>query len=117
VKPPVSYQSMLDEQPLGRGEEGTFARLPDTAITTRRKDAGREVTVSLSKAQARWLKDVEAISGRGIDRSAVVRALVDLGAELDVDWAVLAGGTSLRAAVREAVRVRRPDPGPGGGEG
>lgn len=115
MRPPVSYQSLL-----GDGEPGSeavrFARLPDTAITTRRKDAGKEVTVSLSKGQARWLRDVEEISGRGIDPSAVVRALVDLGAELDVDWAVLAGGKALRAAVREAVRVRRAGgPGPGAG--
>jgi hypothetical protein len=40
-----------------------------------------------------------------------VRALVDLGMELEIDWAMLAGGKSLRAAVREAVLVRRIAPG------
>jgi hypothetical protein len=36
-----------------------------------------------------------------------MRALVDLGMELDLDWAVIASGKSLRAAVRESVMVRR----------
>ena len=111
---PVSYQAMLEGFPAGPGS--TYVRLDGTAITTRRKDAGREITVAISKAQARWLRDVEELSGRGIDGAAVVRALVDLGMELDVDWAVLAGGKSLRAAVREAVMVRRPPAGGGAGE-
>ena len=44
--------------------------------------------------------------GAGIE-GAVLRALVDLGVELDIDWAVIAGGKALRAAVRESVMVRR----------
>jgi hypothetical protein len=91
----------------GAAPGAVYVRLGEGAITTRRKDARREVTVAVSKAQARWLREVAEISGRGIDEGAVVRALLDLGAELDVDWAVLAGGGSLRAAVREAVMVRR----------
>jgi hypothetical protein len=105
---------MLEGIPGGPG--ATYVRLNSTAITTRRKDAGREIRVAISKAQERWLRDVEELSGRGIDRAAVVRALVDLGMELDLDWAVLAGGKSLRAAVREAVMVRRPPAGGGSGE-
>ena len=104
----VSYQSMLEGVP--GGPTAVYVSLGPGAILTRRKDAGREVAVALSKPQVRWLKDVEEISGRGIDRAAVVRALVDLWMELEIDWAMLAGGKSLRAAVREAVLVRRAAP-------
>lgn len=108
MSPPVSYQSLLgpDDRPPG----AVYVRLGDAAIRTRRKDAGREVTVSLSKGQVRWLRDAQELSGRGIDQAAVVRALVDLGMELEIDWAVLAGGRTLRAAVRESVMVRRSAP-------
>jgi hypothetical protein len=109
----VSYQSMLEGVP--GGPSSVYVALGPAAIRTRRKDAGRDVTVAVSKPQARWLKDVEEISGRGIDRAAVLRALVDLGMELEIDWAMLAGGKSLRAAVREAVLVRRAAPAPEAG--
>lgn len=105
----VSYQSMLG----GPAEDGTsgpggvYVRLGEGAIGTRRKDARREVTVALSKPQARFLREATALSGSGIDEAAVLRALVDLGMELDLDWAVLASGKSLRRAVRESVMVRR----------
>lgn len=117
MSPPVSYQSMLGGE--GDARPGTvFVRLGEGAIRTRRKDAAREVSVSLSKAQMRWLREAEELSGRGIDQSAVVRALVDLGMELEVDWAVLAGGGTLRDTVRQAVMVRRAGgpvaPGPRG---
>jgi hypothetical protein len=95
---------------LGSGDGGppsVYVRLGEGAIGTRRKDARRDVKASLSKAQARWLREVVALSGSGIDEGAVMRALVDLGMELDLDWAVLASGRSLRAAVRESVMVRR----------
>ena len=49
------------------------------------------------------------MSGPGIDEGQVLRAVVDLGMELDIDWAVIARGTALRAAVRESVMVRRPE--------
>jgi hypothetical protein len=109
----VSYQSMLEGVP--GGPTAVYVALGPAAIPTRRKDADREVRAALSKAQARWLKDVEEISGRGVDGAAVVRALVDLGMELEIDWAMLAGGKSLRAAVREAVLVRRTAPPTEGG--
>lgn len=107
----VSYQGML-----GAGAEppaGVYVRLGEETIATRRKDARKEVRVEVSKAQARWLKDAVEMSGPGIDEGQVLRALVDLGMELDVDWAVIVRGTALRAAVRESVMVRRPGPGPG----
>ncbi len=100
----VSYQSIL--APAARADGGTFAPLPPGAVATRRKQATKTATVSLSKAQLAWLDHVAAVSGRGIDRDAVVRALVDVGRHLDVDWALLAGGAAMRAAVRDAVRVR-----------
>jgi hypothetical protein len=91
----------------GPGSGGVYVRLGESAIGTRRKDARREVTVALSKAQARFLREATALSGSAIDEGAVLRALVDLGMELDLDWAVLASGKSLRRAVRESVMVRR----------
>jgi len=96
---------MLGE--AGGEPAGVYVRLGDGAIGTRRKDATREATVALSKGQRGWLREVTALSGSGVDEAAVVRALVDLGMELEIDWAVLAGGASLRQAVRESVMVRR----------
>lgn len=101
----VSYQSVLG--PGIAGPRADFVRLPESAIGTRAKDARRDVTISLSKAQVRWLNDALDLSGADIDEGAVLRALVDLGRELEIDWALLNGGKALRAAVREAVLVRR----------
>ena len=81
--------------------------LPPGAIATRRKEATRTVSIPVSKRQARWLREVAEVSGKGIDEGAVVRALIDLGGELDVAWELLAGGTSVREAVQRSVRVRR----------
>ncbi len=105
----VSYQSVLGA-PTGP-PAAVYVRLGEDAIRTKRKDARREVTVSLSKPQVGWLKEALALSGPDIDEGAVIRALVDLGIELDIDWAVLASGKGLRAAVRESVMVRRRTPG------
>jgi hypothetical protein len=105
VRRGVSYQSMLGE-PAG-GPAGSYVRLGDAAIGTRRKDARREVAVALSKPQRRWLREAVELSGPDIDEGAVLRALVDLGMELDIDWAVLARGRAMRAGVRESVVVRR----------
>ncbi len=101
----VSYQSMLGA-PAG-ATSGTYVRLGESAIGTRRKDGRKDVTVALSKPQHRWLKEAVELSGPAVDQGAVLRALVDLGMELDVDWAVLASGKSLRQAVRDSVMVRR----------
>jgi hypothetical protein len=103
----VSYQSMLGGPAGGDGGAGVYVRLGDGAIATRRKDARKDLTVALSKPQARWLREATALSGSGIDEGAILRALVDLGMELELDWAVLASGKSLRQAVRESVMVRR----------
>jgi hypothetical protein len=101
----VTYQSMLGEPHDERAV--VYVRLGQGAIGTRRKDARREVTVALSKPQTRWLREAAELSGSGIDQGAVLRALVDLGMELEIDWPVLASGKSLRRAVRESVMVRR----------
>lgn len=103
----VSYQSVLGA-PAGP-PAGVYVRLGDDAIRTKRKDARRDVTVALSKPQIGWLKEALALSGPDIDEGAVLRALVDLGSELEIDWAVIASGKSLRAAVRAAVMVRRAE--------
>jgi hypothetical protein len=105
--PRVSYQAMLGDDDERRRAGGGYAPLGEEAIATRRRDAKRELTVLLSKEQVRWLREVEELAGQGIDASAVVRALVDLGRELDVDWTILARGPELRRAVRESVLVRR----------
>lgn len=99
----VTYQGLLAQAPAA----GVYVRLGPEAITTRRKDARKEVTVAVSAAQARWLREVDELTGEGIDRDAVVRALIDLGMELEVDWPLLARGKMLRRAVRDAVMVRR----------
>ncbi len=104
----VTYQGMLG---TGEAPGGFYVRLGEDAIRTRRKDARKEVRVEVSKAQARWLRDAVEMSGPGIDEGQVLRALVDLGMELEVDWAVIVRGKALRAAVREAVMVRRGDVG------
>jgi hypothetical protein len=100
----VTYQGILG---TGEAPAGIYVRLGEDAIRTRRKDARKEVRFEVSKAQARWLKDAVEMSGPGIDDGQVLRALVDLGMEMEVDWAVIARGKALRAAVRDAVMVRR----------
>jgi hypothetical protein len=101
----VSYQSMLGAEVPEPA--GVYVRVGDGVIGTRRKDARREVTVEISTPQRRWLKDAIELSGPDIDEGAVLRALIDLGMELEIDWAVIARGKALRAAVRESVMVRR----------
>ncbi|MCB0882815.1 MAG: hypothetical protein KDC33_11455 [Thermoleophilia bacterium] len=103
----VSYQAILGGDANRRAPR--FAALGDDAIATPAKKATKSLTVAVSKKQRAWLDQVAAESGRGIDRDAVVRALIDLGRELDVDWALLAGDDAMRAAVRHSVRVRRAD--------
>jgi hypothetical protein len=101
----VSYQTFLTD--IGRLGAERFVPLAPGALGTRRRDADRKITVRISKQQARWLDHVEGITGKGIDTDAIVRALLDLGRELDVDWAMLAGAASVREAIAEAVRVRQ----------
>ena len=101
----VSYQAFLSD--IGRPGAERFMALTPEALGTRRRDADRKLTVRISKQQARWLEHLEAVTGKGVDADVVVRALVDLGRELDVDWAMLAGPASVRAAIAGAVRVRQ----------
>lgn len=101
----VTYQGLLERR---TDTAGTYVRLDAGAIGTKRKRARVPVTVELSKEQARWLAEVSEVSGAGIDDGSVLRALVDLGMELDVDWPLLAKGAMLRDAVRASVMVRRP---------
>ena len=105
----VSYQSVLGTD--AGAAPGVYVRLGEGTVGTRRKDARKEVAVEVSKAQRRWLRDAVELSGPDIDEGAVLRALVDLGMELEIDWAVIARGKALRAAVRESVMVRRGDAG------
>jgi hypothetical protein len=107
----VSYQAMLDGRAGGPPAE-RFGPLAADALATRRRDAGAQVGVRVSKAQARWLREVERASGGAADAGSLVRALVDLAGELDVDWASVRNGPDLRAAVRAAVLVRRAAPDP-----
>jgi hypothetical protein len=102
----VSYQAMLGatDGPV----PGRFAHLGEDAIATRRKDARAELTVRVSRDQLRWLREAESLSGKGVDADAVVRALLDLGRELDLDWSLLSRRDDLRSAVRDTVLVRRP---------
>lgn len=101
---PVSYQSMLPSE--GGGAAEAFEPLPDGAIATRRKDAKVTITLRVSKAQRAWLREVASVSGKGIDEDVVARALIDLGKELPVDWALLAGARSARQAVRSSAGRR-----------
>jgi hypothetical protein len=101
----VSYQTFLAD--AGLAGSAPFVALPPDALATRRKDASRRLDVRISKRQAKWLDHVENVTGAGIDADAVVRVLIDLGRELDIDWAMTAGAPALRAAVRDAVRVRQ----------
>lgn len=105
--PRVSYQAMLDG-PGAAGAGRRFVTLGEGAIATRRRDAKAGLSVKVSKGQLRWLRDVEREAGGAVDAGAVVRALIDLGAELDVDWGLVQGGADLREAVRRAVLVQRP---------
>lgn len=108
----ISYQAILDGSRPGSER---YVPLPPDAVSTRRKDAARKLRVQISDAQRAWLKEVVGVSGDPVDEDAVVRALLDLGMSLDVDWPLVSGGRALREAVRDAVRVRREAAEPRGG--
>ena len=103
----VSYQSALGADATPPEPTSVYVRLGEEAIVTRRKAARHEVTFDVSKAQRLWLKEAVSLSGEPIDRGAVLRALVDLGMELEIDWSSITKGRELRQAVRESVMVRR----------
>ena len=100
----VSYQAILEGS---AAEAGQFVELPKSAVATRRKDARKEVRLRVSDEQRRWLAEVAEVSGRGIDEDALMRALLDVGMHLQIDWTFVSGGKELRESVREAIRVRR----------
>jgi hypothetical protein len=94
----VSYQVAIDRPDV---IPPAFEALDSDAIDTRKRDAKVRFAVDLSKRQARWLKT----AGTG-DPDAVLRALVDLGMQLRIDWSAVKTSGDLRAAVREAVLIR-----------
>ena len=94
----VSYQVAIDRPDV---IPSAFEALDSDAIDTRKRDAKVRFAVDLSKRQARWLKT----AGAG-DPDAVLRALVDLGMQLHIDWSAVKTSGDLRAAVREAVLIR-----------
>ena len=106
----VSYQGVLGGPAGGRGE-GVYVRLGPMRSPPAARTRGATSTVAISKAQGRWLREAVALSGPSIDEGAVLRALVDLGMELEIDWPVIARGKALRQAVRDSVMVRRRTPG------
>ena len=59
----VSYQAALGAS--GPEAAAVYVRLGDEAISTRRKAARHEITVSSPRRQRRWLKDAVALSGAG----------------------------------------------------
>jgi hypothetical protein len=97
----VSYQVALAHAEAPAPMVG--AALDPGAIDTRRRAGVVRVSVKLSKPQARWLRNAAA----GADTGAVLRALVDLGMEMDIDWSAITKPADMREAVREAVLIRR----------
>lgn len=110
----VSYQAILSGDvgpPISGVTPGSaFVALRPGAIATRPKDATRALTVKISRDQRGWLREVEKASGGAAAADTVVRAMLDLAQELDVDWTATRGGSALRQAVADAVQVRRPTP-------
>lgn len=102
----VSYRAMLEE---AGGPPVRWAALTPEDVATRRREATKTQAIRLSPEQRRFLREVEEQAGRGVDADAVVRALLDVGRRLDVDWSLLRGPADLRRAVAGAVRVRRSD--------
>ncbi len=92
----VSYQVAFDRPDA---MQPAFDALDPDTIDTRKRDAKVRIAVDLSKRQARWLKTAG-------DGDAVIRALVDLGMQLHIDWNAVKTSGDLRAAVREAVLIR-----------
>ena len=96
----VSYQVAFDRPDA---MQPAFEALDPDTIDTRKRDAKVRIAVDLSKRQARWLKTAGAGDA---DAGAVIRALVDLGMQLHIDWNAVKTSGDLRAAVREAVLIR-----------
>jgi tRNA A37 N6-isopentenylltransferase MiaA len=97
----VSYRVMLDGAP---GTPPAFRQLDPGAIDTRRRDATVRAQAHLSKRQVRWLRN--ASSSGGVDPEDIVRAVVDLAMELEIDWTAVTRPTELRDAIRGSVLIR-----------
>lgn len=98
----VSYRVMLDRAP---GSPAAFRQLHSDAIDTRRRDATVRAQTHLSKRQIRWLRDA-ASKSRGVDPEDIIRAMVDLAMELEINWPGVTRPTELREAIRDSVLVR-----------
>jgi hypothetical protein len=112
----VSYQRMLSGEAAGRAP-ARYVALPAGAVSTRRKDAGVTISARVSKDQRRWLREVAEVAGGKVDEDAVIRALIDVGRELPVDWPLVGSAAALREAVAASVGVladggASADPGP-----
>lgn len=99
----VSYRAMLDSAPVA---PPAFGELDADAIGTRRRDATVRGQAHFSKRQVRFLRS--AASGGGVDPEDILRALVDLAMELEIDWPGLTRPAELRDAIRGSVLVRHP---------
>lgn len=99
----VTYQVAF---PRGDDATPTFTALDPDAIGTRTRDAKVRISVDVSKRQARWLAAAPVAGG---DPGALVRALVDLAMELDIDWTAVTKPAQVRDAVRGGVLIRRRD--------
>ncbi len=100
----VSYQTFLADSGLSGVPQ--FAPLPEDAFTHSKKDADRTLKIRVTKRQEKWLQKIDDITGKGVDTDAVVRTLIDLARQLDIDWAMTASVDALRDEIRDAVRIR-----------
>lgn len=98
----VTYQA---EDASPRPALPAFTPPTPDELGTRSKDAGVTVKASLSKRQARWLRDATA-AGR-VDQDDVIRAMVDVAMALDVDWSTIDKPPLLRAAIADGLQIRR----------
>jgi len=93
---------MLDGAP---GTPPAFRQLDPGAIDTRRRDATVRAQAHLSKRQVRWLRNASS-SGGGVDPEDIVRAVVDLAMELEIDWTAVTRPAELRDLIRDSVLIR-----------
>jgi|GEM_PF-4414344 hypothetical protein len=100
----VSYQTFLADSGLAGAPQ--FAPLPQDTFTPAKKDADRTLKIRVTKRQEKWLQKIDDITGKGVDTDAVLRTLIDLARQLDIDWAMTASVDALRDEIRDAVRIR-----------
>jgi hypothetical protein len=100
----VSYQLPPDEAPERAPGPASWRPVTRDAVVTRRRDATTTLRVELSREQARWLRRVAEEGGATPD--GLVRGLVDLAMDLEIDWSSLTSARDLREALTDAVMVR-----------